>query len=44
MALLTTQDRHFLTTLSKFCYCNPFLLENFEYQRELLGRGEIVPC
>ncbi|MBI4083900.1 MAG: sigma-54-dependent Fis family transcriptional regulator [Candidatus Lambdaproteobacteria bacterium] len=38
MAFLNPRDREFMTSLSRFSYCNPFLLERVEHQRELLGR------
>jgi len=37
MALITDADRTFLRAVSKLAYCNPFLPERIEYEREVLG-------
>ena len=41
MAFLTRRDRQFLQTVSKLSYCNPFLSERIDYEREALGRDFI---
>jgi transcriptional regulator with AAA-type ATPase domain len=46
MALLDKAERSFLEAVSKLAYCNPFLPERIEYEREALGEefepGEAV--
>lgn len=37
MALLKPEQRAFLQALAKLSYCNPFLPERIEYEREALG-------
>lgn len=37
MAFLSDSDRAFLRTVTKLAYCNPFLPERIEYEREALG-------
>ena len=37
MAFLTQGERAFLQAVSKLGYCNPFLPERIEYEREALG-------
>ena len=37
MAFLTTSERGFLRAISSLGYCNPFLPERIEYEREALG-------
>jgi len=37
MAFLTTSERAFLRAISSLGYCNPFLPERIEYEREALG-------
>lgn len=42
MALMTDQERRFLTAVSGLAYSNPFLPERIEFERAALGR-EYVP-
>ena len=37
MAFLTTSERAFLRAIANLGYCNPFLPERIEYEREALG-------
>ena len=37
MAFLTTGERAFLRAIANLGYCNPFLPERLEYEREALG-------
>jgi transcriptional regulator of acetoin/glycerol metabolism len=38
MVLLNEHDRTFLGAVTKLAYCNPFLPERIEYERQALGR------
>lgn len=38
MSLVNQSDRNFLEAVSKLAYCNPFLPERIEYEREALGQ------
>ena len=40
--MLTASDRRFLTALSQLTYCNPFLPERLELEREALGREYVA--
>ena len=40
--MLTASDRRFLTALSRLAYCNPFLPERLELEREALGREYVA--
>ncbi|MCH8921882.1 MAG: hypothetical protein IIA67_01900, partial [Planctomycetes bacterium] len=37
MSFISTSDRPFLTALSGLAYCNPFLPERIEWERQALG-------
>ncbi|MBN1868701.1 sigma-54 factor interaction domain-containing protein [Candidatus Sumerlaeota bacterium] len=39
MPLIAQNDRSFLKALSKLAFCNPFLPERIEYEREALGEA-----
>ncbi len=41
MPIFTTEDRRFAETLSKLTFCNPFLPERIEYERQALGEAFI---
>ena len=40
--MLTASERRFLTALSRLTYCNPFLPERLELEREALGREYVA--
>src|SRR3984885_12116526 len=42
MAQFSRQDRHFLSSVAKLGYGNPFLTERIQYEKAALGR-EFVP-
>ena len=42
MAFLSAGDRRFLTAVSRLAYCNPFLPERADHEREALGRQYVA--